>query len=359
MKTLALLMLLTLVAGAQQRSKLVINSESEEGKLLQEIEQQTDEGKKQALLQQFAAKYPRHKGAPWVYEQLQAVYLKHNEFDQTLDAGSKALAIDGNDLDAAYHNLKAAEGKKDADLVKKWALETSGIARKAGGEDPKQAEYSKQVDVYCEYALYVAAVQSTDPAKTMDLVESLEQLNGKSQYLRKVYGTYLNALRQNGQAEKAGEMAEKLADDNSASPTVLLIAADYNLQKKNEPDKVILYSTKLLDSLKDDSDADEKKSSLAGLANWMLGVTYTGQVKYGQADKSLRAALPNLNDEQVRASALFYLGLADYQLGKATKHKEMIRDALQYSQQSAAIKSPLQAQAEKNVRVIKGELGLR
>jgi len=352
-------MMLAFAASAQQRPKLAINSESEQGKLLQEIEQQNDEAKKQALLEQFAAKYPKHQGAPWVYEQLQTLYLKHNEFDKTLDSGSKALAIDGADLDAAYHNLKAAEGKKDPDLVKKWALETSQIARKTAGSDPKHAEYTRQVDVYCEYSLYSTALRSADPAKTIDLVESLEQLNPKSQYLPKVYGNYLNALRQSGQADKAGAGAEKLADRDAATPDVLLIAADYNLQKKNQPDKVILYSTKLLNALQSDADAELKKNSLAGLANWMLGITYAAQVKYGQADKSLRAALPNLNDEQVRASALFYLGVADYQLGKSTQHKDLILDALQFSQQSAAISSPQQAQAQKNVRAIQGELGMR
>lgn len=359
MKAIALTVLLAAIAYGQQRARPTVNVESDEGKLLQEIEQQKDEAKKQALLEQFAAKYPQHQGTPWVYEQLQVIFLKHNQFDRTLDAGVKALTLDHDDLEAAYHNLKAAEGKKAPEPIKKWALETSRIARAgASTPDAKQAEYSRQVGIYCEYALYVTALQSTDPATAMDLVETLEKLNPKSEYLPKVYGAYLNAMRQSGQAEKAGAAAEKIAEKDNASPDVFLIAADYNLQKKTEPDKVILYCTRLLEALKN-SPEDEHKSSLTGLANWMLGVTYSSQAKHGQADKTLRAALPLLKDEQVRASALFYLGLTDYQFGKATRNKALIQDALFFSEQSAAIASPLQAQAQKNVRSIKGELGIR
>jgi tetratricopeptide (TPR) repeat protein len=99
--------------------------------------------------------------------------------------------------------------------------------------------------------------------------------------------------------------------------------------------------------------------NVSGLAYWMAGITYSGQGKYAEADKSLRAALPNLKDEQVRAIALFHLGLADYQLGKAGKSRAQIQDALKYSEQSAAIASPLQAQEQKNVRAMRGELGVR
>lgn len=365
MKIIAVLLLLAVTLGAQQPQKLTINSETDEGKLLQQIEQQTDGPKKQALLEQFIAKYPKHQGAPWVYRQLQSIYQRQNQFDKSLEAGTQALALDSEDLDASYTNLKAAEGKKETELIKKWALQTSQLARKNARSAP--ADYAKQVDVYCEYSLYAAALQNTEPAKVIDLVETLEQLNPQSQYVPKAYGNYLATLRQMGQIDKAGTAAEKLADRDFASEDVLLIAADYNLQKKNQPDKVILYSTKLIEMLGTkpkpegigDTEWETKKQSLLGLANWMAGITYSGQANYALADKYLRAGLPNLKDEQVRAIGLFHLGLADYQLGKAGKNRSLIQDALKYSQQSAAIVSPLQVQAQKNVRAIRGELGSR
>lgn len=374
MKTVAFLLLLAYAARAQHRPKLVVDPNSDEGRLLQQIGQQNDDTKKQALLEEFIAKYPKHDGVIWVYAQLQPLYIKQNQFDKALEVGEKAIAIDPDDVDICYNNLKAAEGKKDPDLIKKWAMQTSQAARKIitaakpGNDDDKnRADYARQVDTYCEYALYATALQSTDLNKTAELLEALEQLNSKSQYLPKVYSNYLNALRQSGQVDKAGTTAEKLADTGLANEDILLIAADYNLQKTNQPDKVILYSTKLIDALKSrtkpegvsDADWQKKQQSLSGLANWMAGITYSGEAKYAEADKFLRAALPNLMDEQVRAIALFHLGVADYQLYKAERNLTQIEDALKYSEQSAAIRSPLQAQAQKNVRAIRSELGMK
>ena len=365
MKLLVVLLLLAVTLGAQPPQKLTINSETDEGKLLQQIEQQAVEPKKQALLEQFIAQYPKHAGAPWVFRQLQPIYQKQSQFDKALDAGTQALALDPQDLDASYNNLKAAEGKKDSDLIKKWALQTSQLARK--NSSSSVAEYATQIAVYSEYSLYASSLQNTEPGKILDLAETLEQLNPQSQYVPKVYAHYLVTLRQMGEVDKAGTAAEQLADRNLASEDVLLIAADYNLQKKNQPEKVILYSTKLIEMLSvkskpegmGDAEWEAKKQSLAGLANWMAGITYSGQANFSQADKYLRAGLPSLKDEQVRAIGLFHLGLADYQLGKAGKNRSLIQDALKYSEQSAAIVSPLQVQAQKNVRAIRGELGSR
>ena len=365
MRLIAILLLFAATLAAQQPQQLTINSETDEGMLLQQIERQTDEPKKQALLEQFIAKYPKHQGAPWVYRQLQAIYTNKKQFDKTLDAGTKALAVDADDLDAAYNNLKAAEAKSDIDLIRKWALRTSELAHKNAHSAP--AEYAMQVGVYCEYSLYSAASHSTDPNKVVDLVETLEHLNPESQYVPKAYGNYLATLRKMDQVDKAGSAAEKLADRGVNNEDVLMVAADYNLQKKTQPEKVIQYSTRLIEALRSkpkpegaaDAEWEAKKQSLSGLANWMAGVTYSGQGNSALADKYLRAALPNLKDQQVLAIGLFHLGLADYQLGKSGKNRGLIQDALKYSQESAAIDSPLQAQAQKNAQAIRGELGSR
>ena len=182
----------------------------------------------------------------------------------------------------------------------------------------------------------------------MALVEALEQLNPQSQYLPKVYGSYFNALRQTGQAEKAGLKAEKM-EQSSASVDVLLVAADFSLQKKNEPDKVLAYSSRIVQMLNTKPDGvgeaewAKKKESTLALVGWMRGVVYSSQGKWLEADKCLRDALPGLLDPQVRASSLYYLGLVDYQIAKMGRDKAWMQEALRFSEQSAAIESPLQA----------------
>lgn len=374
MRRFYLAVLCAFVLGAQERHKLSIDPATDEGKLLERIGQQQDAAQKQQLMEEFVSKYPTNPGVTWVYGQLQPMYLKEQQFDKVLAAGEAALAVDPDNADLAYNNLKAAEGKKDPEMVKAWSLRTSQNARKvitAGKntteEEKQQLDYSTQLDVYSEYSIYATALQATDPLVTIDLAETLEQRNPKSQYLPKVYGKYLNALRQAGQNDKAATKAEQMAAVDATSEDVLLLAADSNMQKKTEPEKVISYSNKLAELLESkqkpegmsDADWKQKRESILGLAYWMAGVTYSTQGRYAEADRSLRSALPYLADEQLRAMGLFHLGLSDYQLGKATKEKARLQDGLKYSEQSAAIKSPVQAQAQKNVRAIRGELGTR
>src|SRR6266849_5027515 len=157
-----LLALFIFSAAAQQRKHFVINTSTPEGAILQSIGQEPDESKKLAIIQDFISKYPKHEGVGWVYDQMQQVFLKQKEYDKALGAGEKALAADPDDLDAAYNNLKAGEGKTDPDLVKKWSAATSVIARKvaagpsASDEDKQSVDHAKEVDTYTEYSIYAA-----------------------------------------------------------------------------------------------------------------------------------------------------------------------------------------------------------
>ncbi len=368
-----LLALFVFSAAAQQRKHFTINTGTPEGQLLQSIGQEPDEAKKLALMQDFISKYPKDEGVGWVYDQMQQVFLKQKEYDKVLDAGQKALAADPDDLDAAYNNLKASEGKPDLDLVKKWSAATSVIARKiaagpsASDEDKQSVDHAKEVDTYTEYSLYAAALPITDPAKVVDLVDSLMERNLKSQYVGLLTGKYFTALQQSGKADKANTMAEKILTAHPSNADALLIAADYSLQK-NRTDKAITYASKVIDVLPSKQapegvsagDWARTKQAMVGRAQWIAGVGYGAENKFGPADKALRAALPAVSgNSQLTATALFYLGLSNYQLGKTLGDKARTREGLRFFEQCSAIKSPVQDQASKNVRTIRGELGIR
>jgi tetratricopeptide (TPR) repeat protein len=368
-----LLALFVFSASAQQRKHFVINSSTPEGELLQNIGQESDDAKKLSLMQDFVSKYPKHEGAGWVYDQMQQTFLKQKDYDKALDAGEKALAADPADLDAAYNNLKAGEGKTDPDLVKKWSAATSAIARKiaagpaASDEDKQSVDHAKQVDTYTEYSLYAAALQTADPAKVAELVDSLMERNPKSQYVSMLAGKYLTSLQQSGKADKASAMAEKIVAVDPSNADALLIAADSNLQR-NHTDKAIAYATKVTEVLASKpapegisaADWEKTKQAMLGRARWIAGVGYGAENKFGPADKALRAALPAVTgNSQLTATALFYLGLSNYQLGKTLGDKPRIREGLKYFEQCSAIKSTVQDLALKNVRAIRGELGIR
>jgi tetratricopeptide (TPR) repeat protein len=374
--TLSLAVAVPLAAWQQLRSKLVINTSTPEGQLMQQIGQESDAAKKLALMEQFIAKYPQHEGVAWVYGQMQESYTKSGDFDKAIAAGEKVLAADPNDLEATYANLKAAVGKKDPDLVVKWSAATSALAKKAAGaakaadeEDEqfaKKVEYAKQVDTYTEYSLYATAAQLQDPPKIIALSKELETRNANSQYLVQLYPTYFIAQRQAGDVAGAVETGERAAAKNAANEDMLLVMADYYMQQKKDPAKVIACSNKLVEYLgakqkpegMSDADWDKKKTTTLGVANWMAGVTYASQSNWAETDKSLRAALPLIKggDATMNAAALFHLGVANYNMGKASRSRATMGEALKFSEQCAAMASPFKAPAAGNARAIRAEM---
>jgi len=350
-----------------QRHKLgEVNAETPEGQLLQQIGQESDDAKKLGLLEQFAAKHPKHEAAGWVYEQLQAGYLKANQPDKVIEVGDKLLAIDAEHLEAAHQSLKAAEARKDPDLVVKWSNQTSQIAKKVvAAPKPKEEEeveewkrrvdYAKQVDTYTEYSLYANALQVPDPKKRIELIEALEKRNPNSEYLAKAVHHRFLAYRQAGDNQKAVALAEKVLATDQSNEDMLLVVTDQYLQTKREPEKVYSYSSKMIELMSakpkpegvSDADWTGRKNLIIGLARYMGGKQYFNENKLAAADKELRAALPLVeNNMNMKAEVLFLLGLANYKM-------EKIQEAANFNRACAAIKSPYQAQAAKNLAVIR------
>ena len=335
------------------------------------IEHETDPAKKRALLEEFAANFSKQPISAWADTQLQALDLQAQQYDKVIASGHAALAVDPNNVEASYNNLKAAEGKGDIDGIAKWSGDTSKIARtieqSTNPADPGakgRIDYAKQVDTYSEYAVYAASLKTTDAKQIVTLVESLEQRNPQSPYLSQAYGRYLNALRESGQADKAGEAAERQLQRDPNSEDALLVAAGFNMQAKQDQ-KAADYASKLIQVMQSkpkpdgvsDADWDKRKATTLGLAYWIDGVSSSNLHQYAAADKALRQALPLVKDNpEVLGMCLFHLGLSDYQLAKSTRNRALLQQALKYSQQSAAIKSPLQMQAQNNVTAIKKAL---
>lgn len=338
-----------------------------DGSMIGSIQKETDAGKKQALLKDFVHQFPDSQMAGWAWSQLQAGFLQAQQYDEALAAGEKALVSDPNSIDAAYSNLKAAEAKNDPEGVLKWSAQTSEIARKQIQETKTgaTADYAKQVDTYTEYSSYAMVLRTADPAKIIALVESLEQRSPESAYLSKSYGPYLNALRQSGQGEKAGAAAIREAQRDPSNEDALLVAADYSSQQKDN-EKTLLYSSQVATLMQSkpkpegmaEADWQKKKQTLLGVAYWLEGISYNSERRFKEGDTALRNALPLVKtDNRLLPLVLLQLGVADFQLGKSSKNTGLVKDALKFSQQSAALKSTVQAEAQNNVKAISRSLG--
>ena len=238
-------LLIFAMPGEAAKRRLTVDTDHPEGVLLKQATDETDGGKRLALLEQFVEKFGKHESATWALGEMQAEYLKQGAFDKALVAGERVLADDADDVPVAQGNLKAAEGKKDAALTKKWAVATSDAARrvvksaKPGGEEEGKhweanVAYARQVDTYCDYVLYAQATQATAPAEKIALAELLAARSPGTEYNQQLRGPLFVAYQQAGNLDKAQAIAEEELKKDDTNDDMLIFAAGraYGKQEK-------------------------------------------------------------------------------------------------------------------------------
>src|SRR5581483_11756136 len=183
---LLLLMLLSTEGVWADRHKPLIDPESQDGILIQRIQQEPTLPRKQTLLEKFVVDFPNATSIAWVYEQLLLVYKDAKDNDKVIATADGMLTADPNDLDAAHDALRAAETKNDPQLMQKYAVLAWDIASRtsqsAKPTDPdeiiawtKQTQFAKDVMAYAEYTLASLAKSQTDEQKRVQIVALLQQ----------------------------------------------------------------------------------------------------------------------------------------------------------------------------------------
>ena len=277
-----------------------------------------------------------------------------------------------DELDDTYQSLQDAVAKKDAAQVKKLAVPLFELARKVSTapeptsaiekEDwPNRVKYAKEAEGYAEYALFATGVQA-DAATMVDLLGLLEQQSPKSKYLDQGYEPYLAALHSAGKDEAVPAVVEKALVNFPNNPDLLLVAAN-NAQIKKQADRAIGFANRLVAAANSRpkpeavsaGDWEAKKRIWLGRGYWISGVLNGEKNLYALSNKSLRAALPYIKGEPgLTGPALFYLGVANYQLGTMTNNKKQVLEGATFSDQCAAIVGPYQDQAYRNSMAMKG-----
>ena len=282
-----------------------------------------------------------------------------------------AVAV-ADKLDDTFQSLKDAVAKKDAAQVKKLATEltplvqeVTGSAAPAGEEEKKewteQVTAAKRIGEYAEYALYATSLEAG--ADMIGLIATLEQVNPRSKYLDVMYGPYLLALNKSGAGAKIPTIAEKALANFPDNEDLLSVMVESSMNRK-QTDKALTYANRLTTVLTTHPKPEalpaaewERKKS-AGLARgyWVSGVIYGEKGNYKAADQKLRAALPLIKgSDAMMGPALFYLGMANYQLGKMTLNKALVQEAAKFSQQASMIDGAYAEQARHNALVMKQE----
>lgn len=121
-------------AFPQESVSAAASSDSGAALFLELIRMEGDRTKRQGLMEQFTARYPKHEYTSTALNFLQTSYLREEKFDQSIRAGERLLEMNSSDMNAATLCHQAAEGKKDPALVKKWADRITAIERKPAGD---------------------------------------------------------------------------------------------------------------------------------------------------------------------------------------------------------------------------------
>ncbi|HYK61144.1 MAG TPA: hypothetical protein VEV85_17050 [Bryobacteraceae bacterium] len=281
-----------------------------------------------------------------------------------LAAFSLAGVVRADDLDDHYAALKEAQPKKDPDEIKKLAVQTAKDAKAeaaktqptdaAADQWKKRMEFARDVQTFAEYSLSTTAV-TAPPAKTVELVDALIEINPKSTYLNECAYSYLQALAKEG--KKPADGAQKILNGAPNNEDALYTLATSSMNGT--------YATRLVNVMKSkakpegmaDADWERKKSLYLGQGYYVAGAAACTKSTWTDCDKNLRAALPYVGKEpSVAGPTYFYLGLANYNLAKITSDRAKLQEAEKFSEQSAAMAGPMQQQAARNVAAMKQEL---
>jgi hypothetical protein len=314
---------------------------------LEHMLRQSDPEMKLQLLDRFWKDYQRTGLIHWAFDEICRGFEAAGQPAGALAAGEKLLAHDPQDVEIAQKSLKIAEDQKDAALIEKW----SAIAARAAGS-------SGALHDHVDYLAYSGIARIADAGRKREAIEQFLKSHKGSPYQTAAEDLYLQSWRESGDPQGTLAAAQRILQQDDSNLTALAIVADSYLQSEKEPQKLMAYARKILTVLEKQpkqegltaAEWSRKKAPLIGHAYWMIGTVSMQQDRYGDADKSIRTALPYLKDDsRLLSTALFYLGWANYHLGN-------LSDALRFNRQCTLVKGPYQAQAAKSVRVITAQI---
>jgi hypothetical protein len=277
-----------------------------------------------------------------------------------------------DELEDSYTKLKEAVAKKDPDVVKATAAETLKLAQalvtsaKPSAADEvkdweQRVEYGKEISIYTEYALATTAELVTEPAKTVELIDTLLAQNPKSQYLNDAAANaYLVALGKvpGGSASKQLDGMAKIVKgrpDNIVA-LIALIDARPSLPYANQ---LLAAARKPKPEGVPEADWEKTKNEALGSGYFYVGNINGQKQGWIDCDKNLKLALPLIQNTNKLGTAYFSLGICNYQFGKLTNDRTRMQAGQQYMEKAAAIKGPNQNTAYQQNNAMKQELAGR
>lgn len=369
MRRILILLLFTALILSAQRPTPAFDPDTKEGLLIEHIQQERDAHEKLRYMEQFAAQFPSHPAAAWVYDQLQPALFEANEYAAAMRIGTLRLAIEPDNLEAAKIALRSAQALGQPPEMSDWADKVWQLASAAIAKGGDGAAGANEMETYADFCAYTAAQHTADLKTRLAMLQQIERRNPSSEYLRNVSVEYFDIYHQLGDQENAAAMAQRALAKDPENVDMMLALADYQFSKGNprlRPD-VLHHALKAVEILQtkprpdgwSEQDWEKKKTRMLRLAYYLGGMSASQLNNFARADQMLRAALPLLRENQLQqAAALYYLGMANYRLAEAGNDRTRPVDAIKFLRLCAAIKGPLQEQAAKYVESIRSEYSL-
>jgi tetratricopeptide (TPR) repeat protein len=364
-----------MVAGQYNDEPLAIN-QGPEAQFLELVDLVAEPAKQLELLDTFIGRFPRYAAMSTIHAQRQEIFVTLRQWDQALDVGNKLLALDESDIETVRRNLKAAEGKGDAELIAKWSARLKQLEPPEGevtvvssvrlpfvddipddlaavdlGSIPKQ--HKNRVEAF----LFNRALEEKDPVRKLQLLSVFEKQFPASSHLSKVrYLFYLTHLQRQDHVKALAAAEAVLERDKSREDVVFYAAQNYFVTRKS-PEKVLTLSALLLDLAQSKPKPEEmtdeawqkQKTLMTSQAHWMIGSTHFQHQRWAESDKALRAALAiSPAKSELTEMIVLNLGWVNYKLRN-------IDESLKFYRQCVAMHGANQATAAQSIVSIKAE----
>lgn len=360
-------LVLTAAAFAQNYSTMVPHGTYEEISL-NEIRYSPDAAVKLLLLEGFPARHPDSPLLPWVYDQARTIYESRDDSAKVAAMSEAIVRRLPSDLYSVYVLFRFATQQSDAPALARWTARLTELVpaalsrpKPAGEADAEiwreQKSLAAQIAPHLDYQAYLQLTRASDARTRLALIEAFLRDRPASTYTSQAQSLYLLTCQQLGDNERALELARRTLDREPDHPEMLAMLLDAAYQKQDSA-ATLTYAKRLIDVLDRNihpngvgaPEWSKRKSQLQGSALWMIGATEMLTQSYASADAALRAALPLLREHRspLVSASLYYLGWANYRLGRAF-------DAAKFNRECAAMVTVYQARCVRNLQVLVSE----
>lgn len=363
-RCLALAVLLAVfVPLLSAQTRIVIPAGTPEDQALQEITNQQDAQKRNAMLEEFVQKYSSNPAAvAYGNWQLAQQSVTAGDPQKALAYGDKALAAMPDVVEILVSQVDIAQQLKDSAKVVDYAVRGATVMNavekppKPEGVTPE--DYANQVAAqkaalqpnyhYMEIAGYNAITSEQDARRRMPEIEKYLGAFPASNFSEPLATLGILTLQEMKDSAGLAAFGDKMLAKSPNDVRLLTVLASAYSSDPAHMAKAGAYARKAIELHKTRGAADDATGrKLAGVAHSVLGRALLQDAKYPAAAAELKSATALLKDSpQDVAGAWYYLGFAYIKMERAA-------DAISALTQAAGIEGPYRQPAQELLAKIK------